>query len=177
MSRQVKAGSTIVDSFSAISLEDGFSKISGLTNFTTYVWRDSVSVAIPVAITEIDTSGEYKIELNAGSIGFVKVQILIDYNKDIIECGFDVVDDFVALTGLMRRVLGLNQENVFIDNTVYDNENQLVSSRVRIFDSKANCDAATDGGSETTGLIASYTQETGWEGLNKFSYYRQVMEP
>jgi len=77
---------------------------------------------------------------------------------------------------LVVRDLGLSQENIFIDNTVYDGDGQLTGSRVRIFDSKANCDAATDGGSETTGLIATYTQGSVWEALSRFGTYRQTRE-
>lgn len=76
---------------------------------------------------------------------------------------------------LLQKVLGLSQENIFIDNTVYDDDGQLVSSRVRVFDTKAHCDAASDGGSETTGLIATYDQTTVWEAVNQFMTYKQTV--
>lgn len=70
------------------------------------------------------------------------------------------------------RVLGLVHENAFIDNTVHDAFGQLVAARVRIFDSKANCEAATDGGSETTGLIATYEIESTYEAQGRMGTYR-----
>jgi hypothetical protein len=133
---------------------------------------------MPVTITEIGASGEYKIELSSSVVGFVKVQILIDYNKDLWEWEFDVgVGSMTDIYEMIQRILGLTQENVFIDNTVYDADGQLINSRVRIFDSKANCDVATDGGTETTGLIATYEQTTAWEALNQFSIYKQTRGP
>lgn len=76
----------------------------------------------------------------------------------------------------IKRLLGLDHENIFIDNTAYDADEQLVSARVRLFDSKAHCDAATDGGSETAGLIATYALTTNWEAVNKFRIFKQTRE-
>lgn len=72
------------------------------------------------------------------------------------------------------RVLGLVHENAFIDNTVHDAFGQLVAARVRIFDSKANAEAATDGGSETTGLVATYEISTVYESQGRMGSYRMV---
>ena len=70
------------------------------------------------------------------------------------------------------RVLGLVHENAFIDNTVHDPFGQLVAARVRIFDSKEHCEAATDGGSETLGLIATYEIATTYESQGRMGTYR-----
>ena len=178
MTRSVQVGSSIVDSFSVISFEDGFSKVTGQTVFTATVWKDSVVWATSVTIAEIGTSGEYRIELDAGVVGFLKVQVLVGYNRDIWEWDFDVIEgDLSDVYEMLRRVLGLSQENIFIDNTEFGPEGQLIASRVRLFDTKANCDAATDGGSETTGLLATYDQDTVWEAVNQFRTYRQAGGP
>lgn len=190
MTRQVQSETTVVDSFPGIDF-DGFSRVTGLSTFTTWVWRDGVVDPTVVTITEIGATGEYKINLDAGAPGLLKVQIFVDYNKDLFEWNFDVreytEDDLNAelavlqikvddLTEMVGRVLGLSQENIFIDDTTHDPDSQLVTSRVRIFDTKANCEAATDGGSETTGLLATYIQTTNWETINQFQTYRQVKE-
>lgn len=75
----------------------------------------------------------------------------------------------------IQRLLGLSHENAFIDNTDYDSDSQLLSARVRIFDSAANCDAATDGGDETTGLITSYNISTTYGDVGEFSAFKQVL--
>lgn len=190
MTRKVQAGETIVDSFPAIDF-DGYSRVTGLSTFVFWVYRDGVADATPVAVSEIDSTGEYKIELNAGTASFLKVQVLIDYNKDIYEWEFDVrnlsaqdLEDHLNLVDIqldelnemIKRVLGLSQENVYIDNTVYDADSQLLTSRVRLYDTKEHCDAATDGGNETEGLLATYTQTTDWQTINQFRFYKQVKD-
>ena len=84
--------------------------------------------------------------------------------------------DIAAMIAQLTRVLGLEHENAFIDNTVNDDYGQLTSSRVRIFNSKANAEAATDGGSETTGLIATYTVTAVYEAVGRLKSYRMVKE-
>ena len=63
-------------------------------------------------------------------------------------------------------------ENAFIDNTTHDIDGQLIAARVRIFDSKANVELATDGGAETTGLIAVYEMSTVYESKGQMGNYR-----
>jgi hypothetical protein len=84
--------------------------------------------------------------------------------------------DLVAITTQIIRVLGLTHENAFIDNTIYDDFGQVTSSRIRIYNSKANTEAATDGGSGTTGLIATYTMTTVYEAKGRVKSYRMVKE-
>jgi len=86
------------------------------------------------------------------------------------------VDDLAA--GILR-LLGLHRENCFIDNTEFDVFNQLISCRVRLYDSKANAEAAQDGDippAGTTGLIATYTMEAEHEGAGKMKSFRQVRD-
>lgn len=83
------------------------------------------------------------------------------------------IDD---LATAIVRLLGLSHENAFIDLTEFDANGQLTSARLRIFDSKTNADAATDGGSETTGLIATYTMTADYEAVGRLKSYRYVKE-
>jgi hypothetical protein len=82
-------------------------------------------------------------------------------------------DDVAAA---ITRVLGLVHENAFIDNTVFDASSQLITARLRIFDSKTNAQAATDGGVETAGLVATYTIEADYEAAGRMKQYRMVKE-
>jgi len=74
------------------------------------------------------------------------------------------------------RTLGLLHENSYLDNTVYDENKNLLTARRRCFDSKANKDAATYGGSETTGLIATYTIEASYndDGITLKDYQESL---
>ncbi len=92
---------------------------------------------------------------------------------ELIAVTMSHIDDLAAK---LIRVLGLVHENAFIDNTEWDINGQMLAARVRIFDSKANAMAATDGGSETTGLIAIYAIESTYEALGRMRQYRMVRD-
>ena len=76
------------------------------------------------------------------------------------------------LASRLIRILGLVHENAFIDNTVFDAYGQLVAARVRLFNSAANCDLATDGGSEITGLVATYEIASIYEAVGRMGTYK-----
>ena len=87
--------------------------------------------------------------------------------------GADSIDQLLAdNVERLIRALGLAHENAFMDNTVYDSYGSLTSARLRIFDSKTNVEAATDGGSETTGLIETYEIEAVYESEGRVGTYR-----
>jgi hypothetical protein len=174
MSREIRVGADVIDQFPIFGV-DGYTKKSGETSFVSTVWKNGVVDSTAVAIAEIESSGEYRVEFVPDSVGFWMVEVLINYNKEIWNGEYDVRIGTVAdLYEMLQRVLGLNHENIFIDNTEYDPNTQLVLARVRLFDSKAHCDAATDGGSETAGLIATYQLTTVWEGINRFQTFKQT---
>jgi hypothetical protein len=83
-------------------------------------------------------------------------------------------DDLLAI---LVRILGLTHENALIDQTEFDDCDQLISSRVRIYDSKANTDAAAIGGPGTTGLIATYQVLVTYEGPARMKTYKMVKLP
>lgn len=63
--------------------------------------------------------------------------------------------DIGTLTEMMKRILGLTQENFFIDQTNYDQEGNLVSSRIRIYENSVNVGT-------NNGIIATYQAEAGY---------------
>lgn len=97
------------------------------------------------------------------------------YTREIEQI-FVAESDIDDLATLIVRLLGMNHENAFIDNTSHDAHNQLLTARVRLFDSKTNALAATDGGSETTGLIATYSMTTQYEVPGRMKQYRMVRD-
>jgi len=83
-------------------------------------------------------------------------------NKDEIIAEIDSNEADIA------RILGLNQENFFLDNTVYNSVGILTSGRMRIFPD--NTFTATDGGTgegETDTYIVAVTTESGRPDLVK----------
>jgi hypothetical protein len=95
----------------------------------------------------------------------------IVYTREVDQI-FVTQNDVDDLTVMVLRTLGLVHENAFIDNTVFDHHNELIAARVRLFDSKAHVEGATDGGSETLGLIATYEMSTVYESRGKMGSYR-----
>lgn len=103
----------------------------------------------------------------------------IVYTREVDQI-FVTESDVDDLAAAIIRLLGLNHENAFIDNTDFDITGQLISCRIRIYDSKAHAEAAQDGDvppAGTTGLIATYTMEADYEGSCMLKSYRYVLEP
>jgi len=196
MPRTLKVGEIFLDSFPIFDF-DGYTKISGQSSFSVTLFHNNeIDSVHSYDISEIDTSGEYGFSFTPTLLGFWKAEIVVGYNNDFFVSEIDVEEsDINSISGvvdtilsevlenqskidtmdaLLQRVAGLVHENIFIDNTEYDAEGQLVNARVRLFDSQTNCDAATDGGSETTGLIGVYDLRTVWESLNLYKTFKQT---
>jgi hypothetical protein len=95
----------------------------------------------------------------------------IVYTREI-EQVFVTASSIDDLAAKLIRILGLVHENAFIDNTVFDSFGSLTAARVRIFNSKEHVEAATDGGTETVGLLATYQIETTYENECRMGTYR-----
>ena len=94
-----------------------------------------------------------------------------------VEQVFVTESDVDDLAAAIVRLLGLNHENAFIDNTDFDLTGQLISCRIRIYDSKINTEAAQDGDvppAGTTGLLAPYNMSADYEGSCMLKSYRYV---
>jgi hypothetical protein len=126
--------------------------------------------------------GRYEADWTPSSVGIYSVVFIVysdaahtienlDYTREMDQIFVSQVgtDD---LAEQLVRVLGLVHENAFIDDTTYDAFGQLIAARVRLFDSKAHVELATDGGTETTGLIATYQIETTYESGYRMGTYR-----
>jgi hypothetical protein len=87
---------------------------------------------------------------------------------------FVSVADVDDLAAMLVRVLGLVHENVFIDNTTYDPNCMLLTARLRLFATKADAQAATDGGSEPA--AQTYTVDASYEGPGRMRQYRMVKD-
>jgi len=67
------------------------------------------------------------------------------------------------------RILALVHENIYIDNTQFDTDDNLFSSRLRIYENSV--DVGTD-----SGVIATYQITAVTTGPGKFSSWKQVKE-
>jgi hypothetical protein len=88
---------------------------------------------------------------------------------------FDSTKDSLYHLNLnLSRTLGLLHENSIVDNQTYDTNGNLLTARLRVFDSATNLALATPGGSEVAGLIFEYNIVSGYLGgfLNEFKIER-----
>lgn len=196
--RQGVVGEAFIDSFPAFE-DDGYTKRSGLTDpadFDTTVWVEGVEIPLAVSIDEIDSSGEYVLGFIPPSGGFWKVEVLVDFSKEIwvseVEVrdedldslggkldnimdggsgGFVPADSLHNLRSDILRVLGLLHHNAVLDNQAYDEHGQMTSARLRVFELKSQV-PSTPGGSETTGLLHEYNIEAVYDGAGVVKLYR-----
>lgn len=126
-----------------------------------------VSSTIVVTYTELG-SGHYEATFTPNVSGdwFIAV-----YHKTYFPWGKDGItrvygSDFDTLDEQNKRILGLVHENIYIDQTSFDSNNNLVSARLRIYDSAANVGTST-------GVIGTYTITVNATGPGKFSFWKQ----
>jgi hypothetical protein len=187
----------VIDQFPAFE-DDGYTKISGLqpSDFTTTVWADAVVQATPVSISEIGSSGEYKLSYTPPTEGYWKLEIYFNFNDEIMVSeaevrvpeSVDIMEQLALIkdggTGLfvpsdslhmqsedLSRILGLLHYNAIVDNQTYDANSQLTTARLRVFDSRAHV-PGTPGGSETLGLKHQYDIDAEYDGLGIVKLYR-----
>jgi hypothetical protein len=92
ISREVEIGSAALDQFPAFE-NNGYSKRSGLGvgDFTSTVFLNGAVVVLPVTISEIGSSGEYRTSFVPAAGGLYEVQVLIDFNKQIWHAQYQAV--------------------------------------------------------------------------------------
>ena len=164
---------------------DGQTKKSGESSFTVTIYKDGVvQAAYAYTITEIGSLGVYKFTFTPDDTGFWFAEVFIPYNSQtwVLEADIEEAVTLADLKTLLERALGLMHENIFIDETVHDIDKMLLSCRVRLFASKTDADAATDGGNPPPGgtdpqHLWEYTATSVWDAVNELTTFRQVLEP
>ena len=77
-------------------------------------------------------------------------------------------NDVDSITDILVRIVGLEQENQYIDNTSYDDEDNLISCRIRLYD-----DSTKVGSSQN--VIETYLATAGYTN-NLLDYYKVVKQ-
>ena len=82
--RLAKLGYIIINQIPAYE-SDGYSKRSGLTqsDFIVETFHDGEVVSLPVTITEIASTGEYRVSYAPTDVGYWLIDILINFNKAV----------------------------------------------------------------------------------------------
>jgi hypothetical protein len=84
MSRQVETGAPVFDSFPVFD-SDGFTKKSGLhdSDFSVVVLVNGFAASVPVSITEVGATGDYRCSFTPLSNGLYQLQISVAYSKEV----------------------------------------------------------------------------------------------
>ena len=79
----------------------------------------------------------------------------------------DDIDSILDNNITLQRIIGLVHENIYIDNPVYDGDNNLTSARVRIYSTPASVGTANN-------VIGTYTITAPGDGAGRFTSWSQV---
>jgi len=138
-----------------------------------FITSGSVTTRFKV-LTEVDATNapglySYTWDLSAITNSTVNDEYEIIYRQN---GGSDVVipaPDELLVDQWPAQVRALLHGHFYYDNEVIDGNGFVTSYRLRLFDSQANTNLATDGGSETAGLIGTVTitgtPNTSWPTL------------
>ena len=117
---------------------------------------DNASLTAP-SILELG-SGFYKFSYDISPLSSDIYYVATDLGSNVLT-GTIALVNLYSINDLALRILGLNHENIFIDELVYDGNSNLVSSRVRTYST------ATDVGTNTN-VIATYNMTSTYTGNN-----------
>lgn len=140
--------------------------------------------ATPVATIDLVhiAKGRYEGSWTPSSVGTYSALFIVyadaGHTVESIAYTREAEQIFVTQQGLddlaadLVRLLGLNLENSFIDLCEYDANQMLEKGRLRIFDTKANLDNATEGGVGELGTIAELLVDSKHFGPNRLRWMK-----
>lgn len=121
MTREVERNAPVVDQFPVFE-SDGHTKKSGLLagNFTSEVFRQGAVVALPVTVTEIGTTGEYKTSFTPTDYDLYELQVKNDHNNDIWHAQYVSVEELTNELADEARDQTLKLDQTVVDSPPVD---------------------------------------------------------
>lgn len=142
------------------------------------------SSATPVAVIDLahQAKGRYEGTWTPSSVGSYSALFIVyadaGHTVEHLVYSREAEQVFVTQSGtddlatMIVRLLGLNLENAFVDSCTYDTNSMLLTARLRLFDTKANLDAASEGGVGEAGTIAEYVVDAEHFGPNRLRWHK-----
>jgi len=168
----IKIGEVLNEDFTVVDRDRNI--VTGLVDgdFTKNLFDpdgNEVSSTVGVTISELG-NGNYRTSLTLNVVGtwylVVYQDIYFSWGKgDFIQV-FN--NDFDSIGDLITRVLGLTQENQYIDNTNYDDDNNLNSCRIRLYSNSSSVGSSNN-------VIATYLMTAGYTN-NLMDYFKVVKQ-
>lgn len=167
-----KVGEILYEDFTVIDEDSNLVTGLGDGDFTKALYDpdgNDVSSSIIITISELGI-GNYRASVTLNSTGtwYMVVYHPIYFpwgKKDFIQV---YNNDFDSINTLLTRALGLLQENQYIDNTNYDDNNNLTSCRVRIYSNMSKVGSSED-------VIATYLITAGYTNT-LMDYFKVVKQ-
>ncbi len=133
-----KISEPVNEDFSVTDVTDSLVPGIDSTAFTYHIFNnngDEVSSSIPVTITELGY-GHYRSSYIPNIVG---TWMLVVYHSTYFPWGKTgtiqvFAQDFDSIVVLIKRILGLVQENFYLNESVYDDNNNLLSGKIRIYE-------------------------------------------
>lgn len=113
-------------------------------------------------MTEIGTSGIYQASVTFTEIGQYRIEYITPSKFENIIDTFYVREE-LATQELVKRILGLSQENYRIINPVYDTKRNLIAGTIKIYPTASDVDADTN-------AIAQYQINAQYKDLIMLNY-------
>jgi len=162
MRSRIKLNTVNYDEFVVNDSSGGL--VTGLTNgdFTKYLYNPAgaeVSSSVTVTVVELG-NGLYRVNFTPNQLGEWVLSVVnsthFAYSKSSnYLCVEYYVDDIEVL---IRRILGLTQENFRVADSTYDANHALTSAKIKIYGSKADTDNDVNS-IATYSMTATYNAE------------------
>jgi hypothetical protein len=120
--------------------------------------------------TTYDIEQNYAIRCDGGVILADNERYSYAGNENYVDDIWNYPPSAAAVTGMgnmLKRLLGLMHENIYIDNPIYDNNNNLTSARIRIYSDAASVGTAFN-------VIGTYEITAPSDGAGRFFSWQQV---
>ena len=167
---------TIIRELIYVMGDDG-DAVTGLVNsdFSKSLYKDGVLTTETITVTE-KAEGYYWVTFTPESIGDYTWQVSnatyqpegwYDYHLVKTNDVDDVKTDTANLVVYSLRLLGLHKENTYIDTTVYDDNHNMTSARLRIYSVKGSVGTSSD-------VLETYTVTATFNVNSELQTYQMV---
>jgi len=162
-----KLGEEVKEEFSVLDSSNNLVSGISLDEFSAHLFNpsnDEVYDSTSVTFIELG-HGHYRVLFTPNQVGN---WMLIVYHGTHFSWGKSntiqvFANDFDSIATMLQKILGLVQENFSVDMTIYDENNNLTSSRVRIYNN--NSSVGTD-----NNILETYVMTAEYNGILMTSY-------
>jgi len=162
-----KLGEEVKEEFSVLDVSNNLVSGISLNEFSAHLFDPSnneVYDSTSVNFTELG-HGHYRVSFIPNQVGN---WMLIVYHATHFSWGKSntiqvFANDFDSIASMLQKILGLTQENFSVDQTSYDDNNNLLFSRVRIYND--NMSVGTD-----NNILEEYLMTATYDGLQMTTY-------